>query len=191
MKAIFIDSRDLAYTIDTYATFTGEGVEETEAEYYREEYDLDDIEFDYDHAEVVKALAIQSVALLQHELIDNGDGIVRSIALKATASPQFYNYTTDSYTALWVIDEQALANYCQITEHFREWIVFGTENWPLLNYDNETDVIVARLDFYTHQEYDPELYEDIMYERETECWIENMKLTPESQVLMDAKEQTA
>lgn len=37
-----IDNRDLAYTIDTYGMFTGESVDESGREYYRDEYKLTD-----------------------------------------------------------------------------------------------------------------------------------------------------
>lgn len=40
MKTLLIDNRDLCYTIDTYGMFNGESTQESEEEYYTEEYKL-------------------------------------------------------------------------------------------------------------------------------------------------------
>ena len=191
MKTIKVDNRDLNFTIDTYGMFTGESSQEGEEEYYTEEYKLTEdeqekIEFDYDHPEVVKSLANASVNLLHNEFVTHGNGIVTAIEIEDTKSPQFYNYTTDSYKANWTINVEALQTY--IVLHQSEYDEFVSENWSTLDTENSEDVLVAMLDFYTSNEYDREDYEMSMFEYESEAWTENMKPSEEFQKLLDTKE---
>ena len=190
-----IDSRDLHYTIDTYGMFTGENCEEGEIEYYQSEHGLTDeeageIEFDYDHAGVVKHLAEASVNLLWNKFVKHGDGTVKNIDLDDTKSPQFYNYTTDSYMAVWEVNEDMLKQY--IAGRLEEFNLFVTENWDyeyskaVSESDEETQAVIA-LDFYTSNEYDREDYESSMFEHESEAWMENMTLDEKSQTLIDSK----
>lgn len=196
MQIIKIDSRDLSYTIDTYGMFNGESSQEGEEEYYTEEYKLTEveqekIEFDYDHKGVVKELAIASVQLLHENLVQHGDGIVTEIELISEASPQFYNYTTDSYTANWTIDTEKLENYIKANQG--EYNNFERENWYSVYNSHGTenfkakDYIVASLDFYTTKEYDREDYEMSMFEYGSNAWTENMKPSEEFQKTLDTK----
>ena len=197
MQTITIDSRDLSYTIDTYGMFTGESTQEGEEEYYTEEYKLTEaeqekIEFDYDHKGVVKELAIASVQLLHENFVQHGNGIVKEIELVKETSPQFYNYTTDAYTADWTLNIEALKTY--IVLHQGEYNNFERDNWYSV-YDshgtenfNEDNYIVAMLDFYTQNEYDREDYEMSMFEYESQAWTENMKPTEEFQKILNTKE---
>lgn len=189
MKTIKIDSRDLNFTIDTYGMFNGESSEEGEHEYYTEEYKLTEaeqekIEFDYDHNGVVKELAIASVQLLHENFVQHGDGIVKEIELIKESSPQFYNYTTDAYTANWTIDEDKLKQYC--VDNAPKYAEFVTEHWDygfkkaIDESDEDTQLVIA-LDFYTQAEYDREDYEMSMFEYESNAWIENMKPSEEFQ----------
>lgn len=188
-----VNNLDLGYTIDTYGMFTGEGVEDLEAEYYKDEYGISDpnlIEFDYDHKGVVQALASESVDILEDEL--KGD-IVKSITLEKYTSPQFYNYTTDSYIATWNIDEYKLEEYC--TNNLEAFETFRKENWQYewqnAIDDDDTDTLaVIKLDFYTRQELPIDDYNSKMFEFEFEAWSENMKPTKEFQKLIDRKEVT-
>lgn len=192
-----IDSRDLHYTIDTYGMFTGEHCEEGEIEYYQENYKLTDdeageIEFNYDHAGVVKHLAEASVNLLWNEFVKHGDGTVKNIDLDDTKSPQFYNYTTDSYMAVWEVNTDMLKQY--IADNQDAFTDFVTSNWDyeyskaVAESDEETQAVIA-VDFYTSSEYDREEYEMLMFECESEAWLENMTLDKKTQALIDSKEQ--
>lgn len=176
-----IDSRDLAYTVDMYGMFNGEGADEMEGEWYRDEYGIENIEFDYDAKSVLQALAEYSVGLLHTEFV--GKGIVRSIDLVDTTSPQFYNFTTDAYTAKWDFHSEHLDDY--IAEHMDAWWEFQKENWPSMDYSNTDDEYTAKLDFYTRTEYSAEDYMDSMFEFESEAWLENMKPTEEYQLIID------
>lgn len=188
-----INNLDLGYTIDTYGMFTGEGVEDSEAEYYIEELGISDpdlIEFDYNHKGVVQALASESVDILEDEL--KGD-IVKSITLEKSTSPQFYNYTTDSYIAEWDIDHTKLVNYCGANQ--TEFDKFFRSEWESEWYNRNDSLdfdtwMVIKLDFYTRQELPEDDYNSKMWEFEFSAWSENMKPTKEFQKLIDKKEVT-
>ena len=187
-----INNLDLAYTIDTYGMFTGEDTEDSEVEYYQDELGIDpeQVEFDYDHAGVVQALASESVDILENEL--KGD-IVKSITLEKSTSPQFYNYTTDSYIAEWDIDHNKLVNYCGANQ--TEFDKFFRSEWESEWYNRNDSLdfdtwMVIRLDFYTRQELPIDDYNSQMWEFEFSAWSENMKPTPEFQKLIDKKEVT-
>jgi len=185
---ITINSRDLPYTIDTYGMFDGESSEEGEAQYYLEEYGIEghNVDFDYDHKGIVGDLATASVDILESELI--GD-IVKSITLVPDSgkSPQFYNYTTDSYMADWDIDEAKLL----ATIDAKALQAYQLESsWGLLD-DQSEDYIVSALDFYLQGDDTPLTVDDYnmqMWERENEIYYENCKPSAEMQKLIDAKE---
>ena len=197
---IRINSKDLPYTIDTYGMFTGDSTEDSEREYYQGEYGLtdtetQDLEFDYNHAGVVEALAHASVNLLEQNLVQHNetDGIVLAISAPLeTKSPQFYNYTTDSYTAEWHVDAFKLLkvvknhkNACG--ETFKQWL--ADSGWGDVEPMTE-DYIVALLDYWLPSIYETEDYEMAMFECEGEAWCENMTLDAESRALIDSKVAT-
>lgn len=188
-----IDNRDLSYTIDTYGMFTGDWQYESEVEYYKDEYELTDdeaqqIDFDYDHPGIVKALAESSINILWNEL--KGD-IVQDITLDDSGSPQFYNYTTDHYTAEWTVNTDALEAYIRNTEV--EFKAYVAEKWDyeyskaVLEQDTDTQTVVA-LDFWTGRILSEDQYNDQMFEREFEVYSNNMKPTDEMQKLIDQKQ---
>lgn len=193
---ITINNRDLPYTIDTYGMFTGEFSEESEREYYADKYNLTDDEqfalgFDYNHSEIVRSLAVESVNLLENNLVRSTNGIVQGISMpENTRSPQFYNYTTDSYDATWLINEQRLSDYAKKHKNsdghtFQEFLL--NTSWGLLDSGSE-DYIVAMLDFVLPSFYDVEDYESAMFEHESEAYSENMTLDKESEALIVSKE---
>ena len=193
---ITINNRDLPYTIDTYGMFTGEFSEESEREYYADKYNLTDDEqfalgFDYNHSEIVRSLAVESVNLLENNLVRSTNGIVQGISMpENTRSPQFYNYTTDSYDATWLINEQRLEDYAKKHKNsdgytFQEFLL--DSSWGLLDSESE-DYIVAMLDFVLPSFYDVEDYEMAMFEHESEAYSENMTLDKESEALIVSKE---
>lgn len=195
---IRINSQDLPFTIDTYGMFNGDGFEDNEIEYYRDEYNLTEteieaIEFDYNFGGIVSDLATQSVDLLKNNLIYHNEtgGIVTAISEPENArSPQFYNYTTDSYDATWTIDVTKLERKVKNLKNndgqtFQEYLLNSA--WGLLD-DRSDDNIVAMLDFYLPTVYNPEDYEMSMFEHENEIYCKNVTLTKESKKLIEAKE---
>lgn len=196
-----INNLDLAFTIDTYGMFNGDSVDESEVDYYTEEYQLtpeeaQQIDFDYDHAGIVEALATASVSILENELA--GDAVVKSISLPVkTRSPQFYNYTTDSYDAEYEIDLDALLVYANqnqaefgkhIEDNWREFVNVPQEITVEYLQADDDKFLVAMLDLYLRNVVDVESYEMQMFESESEAYYENMKPTAEFQKLLDKKE---
>jgi len=197
---ITINSRDLPYTIDTYGMFTGDSAEEMEAEYLAEQYGLTEaeqfeLEWDYNHPAIVRDFALESVNILANGLEGKSSGgIVLAISLPENArSPQFYNYTTDSYDATWTIDKHKLLKFAdkhkngegQTFREYRQSISWGDMD------EASEDYIVAALDFVLPYFLDVESYEDAMFEAESTIYIENMKLEAVSQQLIESKEAKA
>lgn len=96
MKTLTINSQDLGdvATIDTYQTFTGDQADENLISYYNEEhntdYDYDDFEWDYDHAQIVKDFAKRRAEFLESE-----SPAIHKCVPVSTGSPREYNYSTD------------------------------------------------------------------------------------------------
>lgn len=186
---ISINNKDLPYTIDTYGMYNGESVEEGEQDYYASEYNLTEQEqfsltFDYDHPAIVEHLSNDSIALIEQALQFETPEVVKQIRLVKSQSPQFYNYTTDSYTADWTIDLDALAKVTP--EDWRKQALERGWSDDDLEGDNE---IVAKLDLYLLSKLDTEDYEMSMFEAESSAYTENMTLDADSQKLIDSKER--
>lgn len=96
MKTLIINSQDLGdvATIDTYQTFTGDQADESLIDYYNEkhntDYNYDDFEWDYDHAQIVKDLAERRAEFLKSE----SPAIYKCVPV-STGSPREYNFSTD------------------------------------------------------------------------------------------------
>lgn len=213
MLKIKIDNRDLAYTIDSYQTFTMDGddeqiranmIEDSEMNNTPDgsprqgndetiEPGLDYPNFDdryqaeYDHSGYVKHLAQTSVNTLHTNLVNRWDysepdehgtrqkiydNIVLNIELDQSTSPAFYNYTTDSYTALWTINELNLGAW--IGARLDEYDDFIKDEYDLYDRINKFDlsskdydatyVTISMIDYYTRTVYDIEEYQNDMYE---------------------------
>lgn len=184
-----IDNRDLDFTIDTYATFTTDSDYEYMAEYLTgedqpEEYkaagvtpdNFDErVEWEFNHAGYVQALAAASVEVLEDEFVDRYqyepqpdgsnervyDGIVTAIKLDTTDSPAFYNYTTDSYVAEYDINETELDRYInKNSAAYSAWIIETYDQYTREEkftpeagaYDPEY-VTIAKLRYYLNTEY--------------------------------------
>lgn len=162
MVTLEIDSRDLAYTIDTYGMFEN-NADEYILEGLQDEHpgiEYDDVDWNYNHPEYVKQLAKASINLLHNALVLHGEGVIKSIDFVRSFSPQFYNFTTDGYKATWKIDEVKLKQLVN-TDELQAFLL--ESSWGLLD-DKSDDYIVAMLDFYTQGYYTSEEYNDNMYE---------------------------
>ncbi len=128
-----IDNRDTEFTIDQYSIFTLDNAYEMEIDYLhsdesaelRADYGLpefDDVEFiiddyldfQYDKdGEYHEALAQTAIDIIEECDVDEGPNleryIIQSIELVGIDSPQFYNYTTDSFTMSISYDREKLA----------------------------------------------------------------------------------
>jgi hypothetical protein len=208
---VLLSNKDLVYTIDTYSTFTVDSAYESEAEYYSEEYgiDRDSVDFDFNHRGYVQALSECSVEYLRDNFKDSE--IIKSITLVTSKSPQFYNYTTDSYDM--VIDYRLSALKKYINDNYDDYVQFVKTDWhnALYNANFDTklvdrgkwssaiddyvrddvsifkddDCIASMLDYYTRQEYTEEQYLDDMYESVNEIAYEFMKPDEDTRKLIE------
>lgn len=103
MTNLLIDNRDTLAHIDTYQMLTGESWQESEIDYQREQLnnaalDYDSFNWEYDHTAIVQDFARHSLNYVI-DMMREYTGIKDIHAeLKASESPKFYNYTSDSYT---------------------------------------------------------------------------------------------
>lgn len=189
---ISIDNRDLPYSIDSYGMFTGDGVEDMEFEYLREEaypelkesYPHLQIGFDYDHPAIVKELTGWSIALIE-QAAHNEKWLLGLPMVKEIRSPQFYNYTTDWYVAEWNIDVDELNKV--IPENWKE--LAYQQNWTNLDDEGEETQIVAKISVRLLELLDVEEYNSVMWEHESECYYEHMKPDEETQKVIDIIEK--
>lgn len=112
IKEIELNNQDTKYTIDTYAYFIGESFDES---YLEDEKNYDDYNWIYDHKNIVKDLALESIEYLKEILIQDlkDEAIIKSIDLISSGSPQYYNYTTDYYIMNIKYNDQLLDEYIQ------------------------------------------------------------------------------
>lgn len=180
---ITINNRDLPFTIDTYGMFNGESHYDSEAEYYADELGYTgEIDFDFDHAAIVKDLATYSVSEIENIV---NRTIIKSVSMPIdTHSPEFYNYTTDSYDAVWDIDERRLLKAIEtltvVGDDFQAFQL--NSNWGLLD-DSTEDYIVCALDFFCQQYRED--YEMAMFEHEFDIYSNNCKPSKEMQAELD------
>lgn len=120
MRTITINSQDLGEvgTIDTYQTFTGDQADENLISYYNEEhntdYDYDDFEWEYDHAQIVSDLAER-----RSEFLESESPAIHKCIPVATGSPREYNFSTDYAMFEITYDEDIVWGY--IKEHKEDY----------------------------------------------------------------------
>ena len=156
-----VNSLDLNLSIDSYQTFTGvstrEYMEEMACERLKEQgEDPEDyeIEIEFDMDQVLKSLADCSLAIARGMLAEyeqthpEAAGIVLKIEGPTDVhSPEYYNYTTDSYTAKWTIDQEKLERFTD-SDEFGEWF---KASWWKKEFDYSTAALadeVKKLESY-------------------------------------------
>lgn len=162
MKTI-INNLDTALTIDTYQMFNGESAYEMELDYYKTEENKE-VDINYNHKQIVKDLAEASIneIMIQLDKYENTTGIINHMTVVKTYSPQFYNYTTDSYNVEIDFNEDKLEKF--IKDNYDDFQQFD---------DNS---IENQLIFLLDQ-IDKDSYNQGMWERETEIYINNQTVT--------------
>ncbi len=212
VKHIVLDNRDLNLSIDSYETFTGystfEYMEQMAAEHYKEDtgkefsYDELEVERHCDMTTVVDLLAKASLDVFVNELkTDALKKILSNEKFVAAKSPEYYNYTTDSYTFeadidLMELDEYILEHQQEYDEYLREsgWdneisykkscadeMYSRTDDgnpWRLERFEDKWEKFVetsytAMLAFIIDKECDKEIYESRMREAEDDIYYEN------------------
>ena len=173
IKEIELNNQDTKYTIDTYAYFTGDNFSEiflsddSESDYD----DYDDYEWEYDHKNIVKDLAIESINHLKEVLIQDlkDQAIIKSIDLISSGSPQYYNYTTDYYIMNVKYDDQLLDEYIK-----KNSVAFAAYKKDSIIPDDDE---LYKITFYMDQFYDDDDYIQHMYENKYEIYSNNTKIT--------------
>lgn len=195
---ITINNRDTIYTIDTYSIFTLDNAYDSEYNYYATELDIDEnlIDFDYNVDGYIKMLSNESIELLKDYFKDSK--IIKSFKLLNSKSPQFYNYTTDSYDM--IIDYRITELKKYILANYDKWVEFAKTEWcnALYNVDfytkmvdvgrwstdiqdyiqhyisifKDDNCITSMLDYYTRNNFTYDDYIDSMYEVTNELQYE-------------------
>ena len=187
MATIIVNSQDLgdAGTIDTYGIYKGEGVDEQIIDDYNEEhhtdYNYDDFDWNYDHAQIVKALAN-----LRAEALQNDVDTIRYVKVLGTGSPREYNFSTDWATFEIDYDEDAVEKYVKGTkEKYDDW--YRDSGWYSATEWRDDDdprraenIRIAKLDYYLNTKALP-TFDDWYWavaEYESEIYFENTTATP-------------
>lgn len=176
-----VNSQDLGYAgdIGTYQNFDGYGVDEMIIDDYNQEhntdYNYDDFEWSYEHAEIVKDLAKERARLLQDEV-----DIIKSVKVIETGSPREYNFSTD--WADFEIDYDSEAVDVFIYERPEQWSDFYRRNWYSTiewrdNGELKDELLqTARLHFYLHNFWEKNWeYYDPLREVESDIYLEHTR----------------
>lgn len=186
MSTITVNNQDLgdAATIDTYNVYDGQHEDEYYIEWYNEEhhtdYDYDDFEWDYNHAQIVKDLAE-----LRASALENDVDIIHSVKVLETGSPREYNFSTDWATLEIDYDEDEVEKYAKDTkEKYDEW--FKDSGWYYNTSWRDDDdprkaenIRIAKLDYYLNTKALPN-FDDWYWsvaEHESEIYSNNTKVT--------------
>lgn len=183
---IRIDNRDLPYSIDTYGMFNGDSFEEYTRQYLAEDHGIEDPDFNYDHPKIVQALAEKSIDIIESALIIDRVEWFKGIKYQKSNSPQFYNYTTDSYVAEWEIDEAELDKVMP-----DNWESVAKDNgWGSYELEDHKDKdesrLVAKIDIALREHLSLDDYNNEMWEYEDEAYQENMTMDEESEKKLSA-----
>lgn len=177
-----VNSQDLgdAGSIDTYNQFTGGDIDEQIMQFYNEEhgtdYDYDDFEWNYEHAEIVKDLATERAHLLESEV-----PAFKSVKVKSTGSPREYNFSTDYAMFEIDYDEDMVEKF--VGQDFNKWHEFYHDSgwWSTISWREDTEetrdlIRMAKLNYYLNAFY-REHWDDFdpLYDRESDIYWEHTR----------------
>lgn len=178
---ITVNSQDLgdAGSIDTYNQFTGGDVDEDIIQFYNEQhgtdYNYDDFEWDYEHAEIVKDLANERAHLLETEVPG-----FNSVKVKSTGSPREYNFSTDYAMFEIDYDEKMVSDYINSHPEYVDW--YRDSGWySVIEWREDTEakqelVRMAQLNFYLNGFYKEHWYDyDPLYDKELDIYFEHTR----------------
>lgn len=182
-NTIKIDNRDAeSIHIDTYGMLTGESATDSELEYINTEerepntpeLTYDDFDWTYNHPQIVKDFAHESINIITQALAGTEYAdIILNIEYISSESPCYYNYTTDHYIAAYTVDTDKLAAYTEkhnsaITEIAK---TYGT-SWEEPTFENLQHAAICHI---LNNAITADDYNMSMWERETEIYCENTK----------------
>ena len=161
MKTITVNSQDLGdvATIDTYAMFKGDTVDEDLINWYNEnhntDYSYDDFEWDYDHAQIVKDLAKRRA-----EFLENESPAIHKCVPTTTGSPREYNFSTDYAMFEITYDEDIVENFIKENQEdydrfYRDSGWYSHTEWRDDDDPHKAENIeISKLDYYLNKTID-------------------------------------
>lgn len=181
---ININSQNTPFTVDMYQTFNGDDTVDyiLDNENYEKEKSLtyDDYNWTYDTKVIHKGLAMASIEWILNNCDEN---IILNIKLDSIHSPRFYNFQTDSYNAIYELDEKRFTEYMtKHTENYNLWANNQSYHVPTLATDNDFTATDDMLTFYLQNEFNRNTITDDylqdMFQASDELWHENTDYTP-------------
>jgi RecG-like helicase len=169
---IKLNNLDTNFSIDTYQMFTGDSVYESEMEYYKDDHNKENIDINFDHKNIVKDLANESInTILSHlNQYEATKDIIKDIVLINSFSPTYYNYTTDSYDMQIDFNSKKLSKW--IKENFLNDNVDELLNkWYLKDKENQ---FCAKLVIFLNTMIDKDSYNMSMWDEESNIYFNNM-----------------
>lgn len=148
------------WTIDTYATFTGDMYEEMELEYLSEELGrdvtYDDVEWEYNHKKLLEILTKNWIDFTRANILDD---IIISIDQDGEPwSPREYNFSTDDCSITFGVNIERLRDWIEVNwEKYQAEKIQSQSGFIWLGDEDET-----MLEYYLRaksaEEYTPESY---------------------------------
>ena len=171
---IKLNNLDTNLSIDTYQMFTGDSVYDSEIEYQKEEHNKENIDINFDHKNIVKDLANESIKTILSHLnqYEATKDIIKDVVLINSFSPTYYNYTTDSYDMEINFNSKKLSKW--IKDNFLDSEVDSLlKKWYLFDKENQ---FCAKLVIFLNTIIDKDSYNMSMWDEETNIYFNNMSV---------------
>lgn len=184
MRTIIVNSQDLGdvATIDTYTMFNGGNVDEMLIGDYNEEhntdYDYDDFEWDYDHAQIVKDFAKRRAEFLESE-----SPAIHKCVPTTTGSPREYNFSTDYAVFEITYDDDLVEKFIKENQEgynkfYRDSGWYSHTEWRDDDDEQKAENIeISKLDYYLNKTIDHDTAYYALAEDEYEVYMNNTTMT--------------
>lgn len=184
MKTLTINSQDLGdvATIDTYQTFAGDEADENLISYYNErhstDYNYDDFEWGYDHAQIVKDFAERRAEFLESE-----SPVIHKCVPVSTGSPREYNFSTDYAMFEITYDDDLVEKFIKENQEdydrfYRDSGWYSHTEWrDDDDKQKEENTAISKLDYYLNKTIDHDTAYYAVAEYEYEIYENNTKMT--------------
>lgn len=184
MRTITINSQDLgeAATIDTYCMFNGDQADDDLIDYYNEEhntdYNYDDFEWKYDHAQIVSDLAER-----RSEFLESESPAIHKCIPVGTGSPREYNFSTDYAMFEITYDDDLVENFIKENQEDYDTFYRGSGWYSHTEWRDDDDpqkaenVEISKLDYYLNKTIDHDTAYYALAEYEYEIYENNTTMT--------------
>lgn len=173
---------------DTYHTYSNEYAVEQFLEYQDENgepSDYDDYDWKYDTSAVIRGLGELGAADVISQL---GTDILKTVEVTSTYSPREYNFTTDSYRAVWEFDLDKLEawaaennfnarDYAKKHHGSYDGFMSFVEGWLEDERSIEGTSLWLTFAAYIRSELDENQNREAMLDGLSELWDQNMEPT--------------